>query len=147
MENQKRNEKDEIIQVDELGRVKISMVKRKKLNIKPGDEIEIYKSGTNIILKKVDKNNCKEISEEKCIIYNGKIEIDIKIKSVDYNGNKHIIRKIDELGIIVLPIKIRKELNIKDNDKLKIYLKDDMLILINGRKNKYGLTRFKRTLT
>ena len=136
MENQKRNEKDEIIQVDELGRVKISMFKRKKLNIKPGDEIEIYKSGINIILKKVDKNNCKEISEEKCIIYNGKIEIDIKIKSVDYNGNKHIIRKIDELGRIVLPIKIRKELNIKDNDKLKIYLKDDMLILINGRKNK-----------
>ena len=35
------------------------------------------------------------------------------------------IRKIDELGRLVLPIEIRQTLDIKEKDPLEIYLKDD----------------------
>ena len=35
------------------------------------------------------------------------------------------IRKIDELGRLVLPIEIRQTLDIKEKDSLEIYLKDD----------------------
>ena len=35
------------------------------------------------------------------------------------------IRKIDELGRIVLPIEIRQNLDIKEKDSLEIFIKDD----------------------
>ena len=35
------------------------------------------------------------------------------------------VRKIDELGRIVLPIEIRKTLDIQERDSLEILLKDD----------------------
>lgn len=40
-----------------------------------------------------------------------------------------MFRKIDELGRIVIPMGIRKELKIKSNDKLKIDVKDENIIL------------------
>lgn len=39
------------------------------------------------------------------------------------------VRKIDELGRIVLPIEIRKSLNIQEKDSLEIFLKDDGIFL------------------
>lgn len=44
-----------------------------------------------------------------------------------------IIRKIDELGRIVIPIEIRTKLNIKEKDQMEIYVEKG---LINLRK--YG---------
>ena len=38
--------------VDQLGRVVIPMETRKKLNIKNGDEVEIYTEGTSVVIKK-----------------------------------------------------------------------------------------------
>ena len=38
-------------------------------------------------------------------------------------------RKIDELGRIVLPIEIRKNLDIKERDSLEISLKDDGIFI------------------
>ena len=35
------------------------------------------------------------------------------------------VRKIDELGRIVLPIEIRQSLDIKEKDPLEIFMKDD----------------------
>ena len=40
-----------------------------------------------------------------------------------------IVRKIDELGRIVLPIEIRKSLDIQERDSLEILLKDDGIFL------------------
>lgn len=39
-----------------------------------------------------------------------------------------IIRQIDELGRIVIPIEIRKRLSIKDKDGLEIYVKGERII-------------------
>lgn len=41
-----------------------------------------------------------------------------------------IKRKLDELGRIVLPIEIRKTLNIKEKDDLEISLEDGKIILV-----------------
>lgn len=40
-----------------------------------------------------------------------------------------IIRKVDELGRIVLPIELRRTLDIAERDELEIYLDDDKIIL------------------
>ena len=40
-----------------------------------------------------------------------------------------IVRKVDELGRIVLPIELRRTLDIAERDDLEIYLDDDKVIL------------------
>lgn len=40
-----------------------------------------------------------------------------------------IVRKVDELGRIVLPIELRRTLNIEERDALEIYVDDDRIIL------------------
>lgn len=40
-----------------------------------------------------------------------------------------IVRKVDELGRIVLPIELRRTLNIAEKDSLEIYVEDDSIVL------------------
>jgi len=40
-----------------------------------------------------------------------------------------IVRKIDELGRIVLPIEIRKALDIKDRDQIEIHVEGSTIVL------------------
>lgn len=40
-----------------------------------------------------------------------------------------IVRRVDELGRIVLPIELRKTLDIKEKDQLEIYVSGDCIIL------------------
>ena len=40
-----------------------------------------------------------------------------------------IIRKVDELGRIVLPIELRRTMDIAERDELEIYLENDKIIL------------------
>ena len=60
------------------------------------------------------------------------IELDETIKfDESYYQNTSII-KMDELGICVIPIEIRKELKINENDTFKICIKDNKIILIKN---------------
>ncbi|MGI6722490.1 MAG: AbrB/MazE/SpoVT family DNA-binding domain-containing protein [Anaerovoracaceae bacterium] len=40
-----------------------------------------------------------------------------------------IVRKVDELGRIVLPIELRRTLNIDIKDPIEIYVDDDFILL------------------
>jgi transcriptional pleiotropic regulator of transition state genes len=40
-----------------------------------------------------------------------------------------IVRRVDELGRIVIPIELRRTLNIEEKDSLEIYVDDDRVIL------------------
>ena len=40
-----------------------------------------------------------------------------------------IVRKVDELGRIVIPIELRRTLNIEEKDSMEIYVNDDSIIL------------------
>ena len=40
-----------------------------------------------------------------------------------------IVRKIDDLGRIVLPIELRRTLNIAERDSIEIYVDEDQIIL------------------
>ena len=40
-----------------------------------------------------------------------------------------IVRKVDELGRIVLPIELRRVLDIAERDSLEIYVQDNSIIL------------------
>ena len=44
-----------------------------------------------------------------------------------------ISRKVDELGRIVIPIEIREQLGIKENDSLTMYIDTKRIILENGK--------------
>ncbi len=135
MENLRIKRKEEIRKVDDLGRITIPVTKRKELEISTGDKLEVYKSGKNIILKKVDVKISKDTIQIVRAIINGELEIDIEVKHLktrfDKNYNKnHELKVIDELGRILIPRELREELNINRNDKMKICIKDNMIILI-----------------
>ena len=40
-----------------------------------------------------------------------------------------IVRKVDELGRIVLPIEIRRTLDIAERDEIEIFMENDRIIL------------------
>ena len=40
-----------------------------------------------------------------------------------------IVRKIDDLGRIVLPMELRKTLNINDHDPVEVFVEEDAIIL------------------
>ena len=40
-----------------------------------------------------------------------------------------IVRRMDELGRIVLPIELRRTMDIEERDKVEIYLEGDLIIL------------------
>ena len=40
-----------------------------------------------------------------------------------------IVRKVDELGRIVIPIELRRTLDIAEKDSLEIYTQDDAIVL------------------
>ena len=40
-----------------------------------------------------------------------------------------IVRKVDELGRIVLPVELRRTLDIAERDELEIFLDDDRVVL------------------
>ena len=40
-----------------------------------------------------------------------------------------IVRRVDELGRIVLPIELRRNFNIKERDTLEIFIDDEKIIL------------------
>ena len=44
-----------------------------------------------------------------------------------------IVRKVDELGRIVLPIELRRSLDISEKDALEIYVEGDKIILHKDR--------------
>ena len=119
MENLKVRRKNEIRTISELGQIVIPLVKRKELKINAGDKLEIYRSGNNIILKKIKVDIRKDIIEKVKAIINNEIELDIKVKRIKTNIDKsynkdHSLRTIDEFGRVIIPIELRKELNIME---------------------------------
>ena len=46
-----------------------------------------------------------------------------------YMKSTGIIRKVDDLGRIVLPIELRRVLDISERDELEIYMENDPIIL------------------
>ena len=50
-------------------------------------------------------------------------------KELAYMKSTGIIRKVDDLGRIVLPIELRRTLDIAERDELEIYMENDQIIL------------------
>lgn len=57
------------------------------------------------------------------------------ITTIFYSGEENtmkstgIVRKVDELGRVVIPIELRRTLGINEKDSLEIYVDDDRIIL------------------
>ena len=123
--------------MDELGRIHIPIQIRKELNIQEREKLYIYRSGINIILEKSNyKVEREKVFEEKQMI-NNEMEIHIeisKIKNSIMEDEERKLRTVDELGNCVIPIEMRKELEIKENNDFKICIKDNKIILIKKRK-------------
>ena len=89
--------------IDELGRVTLPIEIRRNLGIEEKDPIEIFLESGSVILK----------------------------KHQDESGvsNTGIVRKIDELGRVTLPIEIRRMLDIEEKDPIEIFIEDSALLL------------------
>ena len=89
--------------IDQLGRIVIPKELRKSLNIREiDDSLEIYVEENSVILRKL------------------------------YNNEKShgICRKVDQLGRIVLPIEIRRNLDItEEKDALEIFVDENFIYL------------------
>ena len=48
--------------------------------------------------------------------------------------NTGMVRKIDELGRIVIPKEIRNSLHIKNGEDVSIFIKEDMIVLKKSEK-------------
>ncbi|WP_102029481.1 AbrB/MazE/SpoVT family DNA-binding domain-containing protein [Salirhabdus sp. Marseille-P4669] len=46
-----------------------------------------------------------------------------------------IVRKVDELGRVVIPIELRRTLDINEKDSLEIYVDDDRIVLKKYKPN------------
>lgn len=46
-----------------------------------------------------------------------------------------IVRKVDELGRVVIPIELRRNLGIEEKDALEIYVDDDKIVLKKYKPN------------
>lgn len=135
---EQKNNKD-FVKIDGLGRISIPSDIRKKLQLKTGNKLEVYRSGRNIILKKINMKIEKNTIQELNITIDQRTEISIEINDLICNkekntNSKHKLRTIDELGRIIIPIEERQELNIMENDEFKLYIKEDMIILIKKEK-------------
>ena len=91
--------------VDELGRIVVQKELRTVLGIDIRDEIEIYTDNSMIILKKFFQ------------------QPSYTVKSVG------VVRKVDELGRIVIPKELRRALGINKKDALEIYTNDNSIVL------------------
>jgi len=86
---------------DELGRIVLPMEIRKSKDWNYKDTIEIYTKGNDIILEKVEKKNL--------------------------SGG--MVRKIDELGRVVIPIEIRNTFMLDEGDGVEVYTENEKIIL------------------
>jgi len=58
--------------------------------------------------------------------------VEIKYLHVEDTNNIKstvIVRKIDELGRVVIPVKLRKDFTIKEKDPIEIFVYEDQIIL------------------
>lgn len=90
--------------IDELGRVTLPIELRRNLGIEEKDPIEIFVESGAIILKKHEE-------------------------TAETSKNTGIVRKIDELGRVTLPIEIRRMLDIEEKDPIEIHVDDTLLFL------------------
>ena len=75
---------------------------RKTLNIKEvEDSLEIYVEDNRIVLRKYDEEE----------------------------GVSGIVRRVDQLGRIVLPIELRRNMNIAEKDSLEIFVDQNKIVL------------------
>jgi transcriptional pleiotropic regulator of transition state genes len=51
------------------------------------------------------------------------------MKGMDFMKSTGIVRKVDELGRVVIPIELRRILNINTGDPVEIYVDEDIIIL------------------
>lgn len=87
--------------IDELGRIVIPMELRRSLTIVKGDAIEISAYKELIILE----------------------------KSADKTDSSSIVRNLDELGRIVVPVELRRKLDISEGDAVEIFVDGSKIML------------------
>lgn len=56
-----------------------------------------------------------------------------------------IVRKVDELGRVVIPIELRRSLGIEEKDELEIYVEDDKIVLKKNKQNKICMITGKQS--
>ena len=75
-----------------------------------------------IVIPKDIRDNCGVIERQSLFVFFSKSALILKLSDVDFEDYYKAERKVDVLGRVVLPIEMRKMLNIKEGDVLSIYI-------------------------
>lgn len=89
--------------VDRLGRIVIPKELRDNMHITHDDPLEIYVKDGNIVITKYDSD--------------------------DTSDGVAFLRNVDKLGRIVIPKELRDSMNIKYNDRLKIFIDNRDIVI------------------
>ena len=57
-------------------------------------------------------------------------------KGVDYMKGTGIVRKIDPVGRITLPVELRKQFHLEKGDEIELFVDGDMVVLKKKEKSK-----------
>ncbi len=87
--------------LDELGRIVLPKELRKTMNIEGRDPLEIHVEKDSIIITQYD----------------------------NLLGKSGIVRKVDDLGRVVLPKELRKTLKLQTNEPLEVFIDEKRIIL------------------
>lgn len=93
-----------IRELDELGRIVIPIEIREQLGLKEKTPVEIFVKGKNIILQKYEP-------------------------STDRRDSLGIVRRLDELGRIVIPVEIREKFELFEKCPVEIFTQGKKVIL------------------
>ena len=131
----KINNNEKVRKINEIGMFVLPIEVRKELELENEDYVEIFESNNSIIVKKLNvMHTIKEVKQDRIEEDNDTILFEdihyVRIPRFSEDNRNKTVRRIDELGRIVIPIEVRKKLKIKENCELKVCTKDNMVILI-----------------
>lgn len=121
-----------IRKVDELGRVVIPIEIRNLFELVEKTPVEVFLSGNKIIFEKFERN--KELSNR------------------DKSQSLGIIRRVDELGRVVIPKDMRDLLGIEEKTPMEFFIEKNSIIIEKYEKscpfckNKKNLIEFKEEM-
>lgn len=124
--------------IDELGRIEIPKEIREELGIKELDSLSIFIIDGELALYPITSEICVICGDNKAeqlYDFSGKKLCKICIVAIDNDelsslrSDMSVVRKIDELGRVVLPATERQMLRLEHGDKVFLYVDDGGIII------------------
>jgi bifunctional DNA-binding transcriptional regulator/antitoxin component of YhaV-PrlF toxin-antitoxin module len=126
------NDKPVVRKVDGVGRISIPPKLLEHLSIQEGSSVLLYMENEREIILTKDRGVCVFCGSEDVVIHSSEIEICTKCRQKPENISAIVDKRYEKQEIpngrrLVIPFKIRHQLNINVADKIQIFQEQDYL--------------------